>query len=82
MPPFEYADLVWGDEHNITLMSSLQVLQNKAAKAILKRPLHSSSTEVLAVLKWLTLEKSQFQGRCVDVYKCININGLITHDRT
>ena len=36
MPHFEYADLVWGDKHNITLMSSLQVLQNKAAKVILR----------------------------------------------
>ena len=35
MPLFEYADLVWGDKHNVTLMSSLQVLQNKAAKIIL-----------------------------------------------
>ena len=32
MPLFEYADLVWGDKHNVTLMSNLQVLQNKAAK--------------------------------------------------
>ena len=45
MPLFEYADLVWDDKHNITLMSSLQVLQNKAAKVILNRPLYSSSTE-------------------------------------
>ena len=42
MPLFEYADLVWGDKHNVTLMSSasLQVLQNKAAKVILDRPLY------------------------------------------
>ena len=40
MPLFEYADLVWGDKHNITLMSSLQVFQNKAAKVILNRPLY------------------------------------------
>ena len=78
MPLFEYADLVWGDKHNITLMSSLQVLQNKAAKVILNRPLYSSSTEALAVLKWLPLEKRRFQRRCVHVYKCIN--GLINHD--
>ena len=32
MPLFDYADLVWGDKHNVTLMTSLQVLQNKAAK--------------------------------------------------
>ena len=61
MPLFEYADSVWGDEHNITLMSSLYVLQNKAAKVILNRPLYSSSTEVLVVLKWLPLEKSDFK---------------------
>ena len=60
MPLFEYADLVWGDKHNITLTSSLQVLQNKAAKVILNRPLYSSSTEALAVLKWLPLEKRRF----------------------
>ncbi|XP_044182741.1 uncharacterized protein LOC122963371 [Acropora millepora] len=78
VPLFEYADLVWGDEHNITLMSSLQVLQNKAAKVILNRPFYSSSTEALAVLKWLPLEKRRFQRRCVHVYKCIN--GLIKHD--
>ena len=59
------------------LMSSLQVLQNKAAKVILNRPLYSSSTEALAALKWLPLEKRWFQ-RCVHVYKCIN--GLINHD--
>ena len=38
MPLFDYADLVWGDKHNSTLMSSLQTLQNKAAKLILDRP--------------------------------------------
>ena len=78
MPLFEYADLVWGEKHIITLMSSLQVLQNKAAKVILNRPLYSSSTEALAVLKWLPLEKRRFQRRCVHVYKCIN--GSIDHD--
>ena len=77
MPLFEYADLAWGDKHNITLMSNWQVLQNKAAKVILTRPLYSSSTKALAVLKWLSLEKRRFQ-RCVHVSKCIN--GLINHD--
>ena len=54
MPLFEYADLVWGDKHNITLMSSLQVLQNKAAKVILNRPLYSSSTEAW-LISWCIL---------------------------
>ena len=60
MPLFEYADLVWGDKHNVTLMSSLQVLQNKAAKIILDRPLYSSASDALTTLKWLTLEKRRF----------------------
>ena len=80
MPLFEYADLVWGDKHNVTLMSSLQVLQNKAAKIILDRPLYSSASHALATLKWITLEKRRFQRRCVHVYKCLN--GLINHELT
>ena len=50
-PLFEYADLVWGDKHNATLTSSLEVLQNKAAKIILDRPLYSSASHALATLK-------------------------------
>ena len=61
MPLFDYADLVWGDKHNVTLMTSLQVLQNKAAKIILDRPLYSSATHALATLKWVPLEKRRFQ---------------------
>ena len=59
-------------------MSSLQVLQNKAAKVILNRPLYSSSTEALAARKWLALEKRRFQRMCVHVFNFIN--GLINHD--
>ena len=61
MPLFDYADLVWGDKHNVTLMTSLQVLQNKAAKIILDRPLYSSATHALATLKWVPLEKGVFR---------------------
>jgi len=80
MPLFEYADLVWGDKNNVTLMSSLQVLQNKAAKIILDQPLYSSESHALATLKWIPLEKRRFQRRCVYVYKCLN--GLIDHELT
>ena len=73
-------NLVWGDKHNVTLMSSLQVLQNKAAKIILDRPLYSSASDALTTLKWLTLEKRRFQRRCVHVYKCLN--GLTHHELT
>ena len=63
-------------------MPSLQVLQNKAAKIILDRPLYSSTSHALATLKWIPLEKRRFQRRCgsVNVYKCLN--GLINHELT
>ena len=80
MPLFEYADLVWGDKHNVTLMSSLQALQNKAAKIILDRPLYLSASHALATLKWIPLEKRRFQRRCVHIYKCLNER--ITHELT
>lgn len=47
LPIFDYADLVWGDKDNVSLMKESQILQNKAAKLIVDRPLHSSSTDVL-----------------------------------
>ena len=78
MPLFDSADLVWGDKHNVTLMTSLQVLQTKAAKIILDRPLYSSATHALATHKWVPLEKGHFQRRCSYVYKCLN--GLVEHD--
>ena len=32
VPLFDYASIVWGDKDNKTLMNSLQVPNNKAAK--------------------------------------------------
>ncbi len=54
------------------LMNDLQVLQNKAAKIILDRPLYSSASDALVALKWLNLEQRRFNHRCIYVYKCIN----------
>ena len=78
VPLFDSADLVWGDKHNVTLMTSLQVLQTKAAKIISDRPLYSSAMHALATHKWVPLEKGHFQRRCSYVYKCLN--GLVEHD--
>ena len=72
LPLFDYSDIVWGDKNNITLMSSLQVLQNKAAKLILDRPLYSSATEALSILEWPTLSKRRFFRRCTYIFKCVN----------
>ncbi|XP_078352388.1 uncharacterized protein LOC144637110 [Oculina patagonica] len=77
LPIFDYADLVWGDKNNVELMNDLQVLQNKAAKIILDRPLYSSASDALVALKWLNLEQRRFYHRCIYVYKCIN--GLMDH---
>ena len=65
LPMFDYADLVWGDKDNLVLMDELQVLQNKAAKIILDRPLQSSATEALSALKWLDLYRRRNYHRCI-----------------
>ena len=54
-PLFDFADTIWRDRDNITLMNDLQVLQNKAAKVILDLPNYASSTDALKTLGWPTL---------------------------
>ena len=77
LPIFDYADVVWGDKNNVSIINDLQVLQNKAAKIILDRAFHSSVTSALATLNRLNLEQQRFYHRCIYVYKCIN--GLMKH---
>ena len=65
-PILDYEDIVWGDRFNQTQMDRLQVLQNKAAKIILNKPVYSSSTSALASLntRRLVLKKTVFlRGR-------------------
>ena len=47
IPILEYESIVWVYKNNIVLMDSIQVLQNKAAKLVLERATHSSSTHAL-----------------------------------
>ena len=77
LPIFDYADLVWGDKDNAVLMNNLQVLQNKAAKLILNKPLYSSATDALSQLGWLNLNQRRHFHRCLYVYKCVN--GITSH---
>ena len=51
LPILDYADMVWGDKDNTALVNNLQLLQNKADKFILDRPLYSSATEALSKLR-------------------------------
>ena len=58
-------------------MNDQQVLQNKAMKIILNRPLYSSASDAIITLQWLNLEQRRFYYRCLHVYKCSN--GLMDH---
>lgn len=78
LPLFDYGDIVWGDKNNLTIMESLQVLQNKAAKVILDRPIYSSASDALQELNWVRLDKRRHYHRCLYIYKTIN-NLLTTH---
>ena len=75
LPIFDYGDIIWGDKNNKTLMASLQILQNKAAKIILDEPLHSSATEALEKLKWKSLDRRRRYHRCILVFK--SLHGLM-----
>ena len=68
IPILEYASIVWGDKNNKVLMDSLQVLQNKAAKLILDRATHSSSTQALVALNWTNLSTRRLMQRCLNFH--------------
>jgi len=72
LPFLNYCDIVWGDRNNKVLMDSLQVLQNKAAKIFLYRPVYSSSNKVLLDLKWKDLHVRRRIHRLLYVFKCLN----------
>ena len=55
VPLFDYADVIWGDKFNDTLISKLQILQNRAAKLLLDRPKYSSASEAINILNMGTL---------------------------
>jgi len=60
LPLFDYGDVIWRDKKNETIMSELQILQNKAAEVLLGHPLRSSSTEALRSLDLKSLSARGF----------------------
>ena len=52
-------------------MDSLHILHNKAAKIVLNRPVHSSSTQALIDLRWINLRVRRRIHR---------LNGLLDHN--
>ena len=77
-PLFDFADTIWGDRDNITLMHDLQVLQNKAAKVILDLPNYASSTDALKTLGWPTLSQERLVHRYITTFKYIH--RLVDHN--
>ena len=71
LPLFDYGDVIWGDKNNDTIMSELQILQNKAAKVMLGQPPRSSSTEALKSLDLKSLSTRRFFHRCIAIHKCL-----------
>ena len=51
------------------LMDSLQVLHNKAAKIVLNRCVHSSSTQAFLELRWINLWVRRGIDRRVNIFK-------------
>ena len=71
LPLLDYADIVWGDKNNKTLMDNLQVLHNKAAKFVLNLPNRESSTKALTHLSWKPLSVRRKIHRCTFVFRAI-----------
>ena len=72
LPLFDYGDIIWGNRGNASLMSELQVLQNKAARLILDFPAHSSATEALTILGWKPLLRRRKEHHAIFMYKLMN----------
>ena len=67
-PILSYTDTAWG-ELSVGSSKSLQRLQNRAARIILKR---DSSRDTFNVLGWADLETNRKIHKCVLVYKCLH----------
>ena len=78
LPFLDYCDIVWGDRNNKVLMDSFQVLQNRAAKIVLDRPVYSSSSQGLLDLKWKELRVRRRIHRLIYFFKCLN--GPLDHN--
>ena len=72
LPLFDYGDIIWRDRGNASLMSELQVLQNKTARLILDFPAHFSAAEALKRLGWKPLLRRRKEHHAIFMYKLIN----------
>ncbi len=77
---FDYADNVWGDKNNDTLMKDLQILMNRAAKIILDKPKYSSATEALTLLDLQPLSERRKSHRLIAMFKCLKNESVFPAD--
>ena len=68
----DYGDIIWEEKSNMTLMNTIQVHQNMAAKHILEKPnpKHSSATESLQQLGWNDMYQRRRYNRLAFIYEC------------
>ena len=72
LPVFDHGDIIWCDRGNASLISELQVLQNKAASVILDLPAHSSASEALKRLGWKPLLRRRMEHHAIVMNKSRN----------
>ena len=70
MPLFEYAEIVWENWGNESLMSDLQAFGNKAARIILDSSYRSPASAALERLSRVNLKIRRKMYRLIFIYKC------------
>jgi len=71
LPIVEYCDVIW-DNSSSTLKQRLQILQNRAARIILRRDPRANIEELHHTLQWRYLQDRRTQHLCIMVYKCLH----------
>ena len=69
LPLFDHGDIIWCDRRNVSSISELQVLQNKAASVILDLPAHSSASEAVKRLGWKPLLRRRMEHHAIVLHK-------------
>ena len=77
LPLFDYGDIIWGDRGNASLMSELQVLQNKAARLILDLAAQFSSAE--AGSHYCDVERNIMLFLCLNILTTISVTLSLSH---
>ena len=73
LPCFDYCITVWGKGVNSKIdLNRILRIQKRAARIILKKPLHTCSLDMFNELNWLTFENRCAYHMGLLIYKCKN----------